>query len=84
MALHQRVLEEAPAVSETCQSEQSIIPATNEEWSVRLNSDDLFKVSRDKNCRMPSVLLTKSNYENAGLGLFANETISKGTKVTES
>jgi len=47
------------------------------------NSDDLFKVSRDKNCRMPSVLLTKSNYENAGLGLFANEKISKGTKVTE-
>ena len=66
-----------------CESEQCIIPATKEEWSVRLNSDDLFKVSRDKNCRMPSVLVTKSNYEDAGLGLFANEKISKGTKVTE-
>ena len=32
---------------------------------------------------MPSVLVTKSNYEDAGLGLFANETISKGMKVTE-
>jgi len=60
-----------------------LIPATNKEWSARLDSDDLFKVSRHKNCRMPSVLLTKSNYENAGVGLFANEKISKGTKVTE-
>ena len=68
---------------EPCKSEQWIIPATKEEWSARLNSDDLFKVSRDKNCRMPSVLVTKSNYEDAGLGLFANEKISKGTKVTE-
>lgn len=68
---------------EPCQSEQWIIPATKKEWSARLNSDDLFKVSRDKNCRMPSVLVTKSNYEDAGLGLFANEKISKGTKVTE-
>jgi uncharacterized small protein (DUF1192 family) len=109
VALHQRVLEEAPAASEVCtmprpatqkqptdrakkrrstkeepcQSEQWIIPATEKEWSARLNSDDLFKVSRDKNCRMPSVLVTKSNYEDAGLGLFANEKISKGTKVTE-
>jgi len=121
VALHQTVLEEAPAASEMCtmpraatqkqrtdmpreatqkqptdrakkrrstkdepcESEQCIIPATKEEWSARLDSDDLIKVSRDKNCRMPSVLLTKSNYDNAGLGLFANEKISKGTKVTE-
>jgi len=121
VALHQTVLEEAPAASEMCtmpraatqkqptdmpreatqkqptdrakkrrstkdepcESEQCIIPATKEEWSARLDSDDLFEVSRDKNCRMPSVLLTKSNYENAGLGVFANEKISKGTKVTE-
>jgi hypothetical protein len=68
---------------EPCQSEQWIIPATNKEWSARLNSDDLSEVSRDKNCRMPSVLVTKSKYEDAGLGLFANENISKGTKVTE-
>jgi hypothetical protein len=57
--------------------------STKEEPCARLNSDDLFKVSRDKNCQMPSVLVKKSNYENAGLGLFANENISKGTKVTE-
>ena len=68
---------------ELCQSKQWIIPATKKEWSARLDSDDLFKVSRDKNCRMPSVLVTKSNYEDAGLGLFANEKIWKGTKVTE-
>ena len=68
---------------EPCQSEQWIIPATKKEWSARLNSDDLLKVSRDKNCRMSSVLVTKSNYKDAGLGLFANENISKGTKVTE-
>jgi hypothetical protein len=68
---------------EPCKSEKWIIPATKEEWSARLNSDDLFKVSRGKNGRLPSVLVTKSNYEDAGLGLFANEKILKGTKLTE-
>jgi hypothetical protein len=68
---------------EPCKSEQWIIPATKEEWSARLNSDDLFKVSRGKNGRLPSVLVTKSNYEDAGLGLFAGEDIAKCAKCTE-